>query len=666
MELLFDLVLILGLSIAVVYVFHRLGIPAIVGFLITGALVGPHGLGLIHGVHEVETMAEIGVVLLLFTIGLEFSLKELVRIRTMVLAGGAIQVGGTVAVTALIVCRLGPAWPKAVFAGFLLALSSTAIVLKLLQERSALDSPAGRTCLAVLIFQDLVVVPMMLVLPLLAGSLPGSGQPWPVMLVKGLIAVAVLVAGGRWAIPWALSKIAETRNREMFLLAVVGLCLSVAVLTWWAGLSLALGAFAAGLIISESPYGLQAVGSVIPMRDIFTSLFFVSIGMLMNPAFLFSNYSLVAGVAASAIVLKFVLVALAVFLLGQGIRVAAMAGLALAQVGEFSFVLSRSGLELNLLSPERYNLFLVVAVLTMAATAPLTAAGLRIGKRAPRWISNLGLGRLWSRDRMKKGASAPEPVRGHLIVIGMGLAGQNVIKASEAAGIPYVVIELNPHTVRKEKRSGKRILYGDAINPSVLEHAGIRQADVLVITVPDPRAVRRITAVAKGINPKLHIIARTRYLSEMEAVLDLGADEVVPEEYETALEIFTRVLRRLLVPEDEIGRLLGELRARDYDTLRSLPVAGCVPWASGLFGEMEIVTLRLAHDAPLDGISLKESSLRETHGVTVLAVRRDNKTVPNPDAKEVLTGGDRVVILGDKDKVAAAAPLFGPPLPGSD
>ena len=293
MSLLIDITIILILSLVVVYIFHRLGIPSIVGFLLAGALCGPNGLGLITNMHEVELMAEMGVMLLLFTIGLEFSLKQLLRVKFDVLIGGLFQVGGVVALSAWLARQGDFSWNVSLFMGFLAALSSTAIVLKLLQDRSSLGSPVGRLCLAILIFQDLVVVPMMLAIPFLAGGGARPSDSLPPLVLKGLAVVITLVVSGRWLAPWALSRVASTRSREMFLLIVVSLCLGIAVLTWWAGLSLALGAFMAGLIISASPFGLQAVGSVLPMRDLFASLFFVSIGMLIDPAYVGGHAGLV-------------------------------------------------------------------------------------------------------------------------------------------------------------------------------------------------------------------------------------------------------------------------------------------------------------------------------------------------------------------------------------
>lgn len=659
MTLLIDIIIILGLSLGVIYIFHRLGIPSIVGFLLTGALAGPNGLGLITNMHQVELMAEVGVVLLLFTIGLEFSFKRLLRIKGDVLAGGLLQVGGAIALAGFLAWQAGVSWNLALFIGFLAALSSTAIVLKLLQEQSNLESPAGRLCLAILIFQDLVVVPMMLAVPLLASGGPYGGPHWLPLFLKGLVVLGALVVGGRWLAPWALARVASTRSREMFLILVVALCLGIAVLTWWAGLSLALGAFAAGLIISSSPFGLQAVGSVLPMRDLFTSLFFVSIGMLINPSYIWDHPGLVFAATGTVLAVKLLTTSGAVLLLGHGLKVAGASGLALMQLGEFSFVLSQIGLKTGLLQQDMYDLFLATAVLTMVVTPFLLSAGFRLGDKSPGWVSAIGLGRLWSKSWRKETNSEGPALQAEMVVVGLGLAGRNVVKAAQLAGIAYLVVEMNPHTVRRETDSATNIVYGDASNPAVLEHAGLEKARVLVISMGDSIVTRNITAVARSMNPTVHIIARTRWEHEVEELKGLGADEVIPEEYETSLEIFTRVLRHLLVPEQEIAPLLAQLRKRDYGSLREVsPGNGTDHRLSGLFEDTEIATFRLEKESPLSGSSLGQIALRKKHGVNVVAIRRSGRVISSPGGDDVLQAGDLLVVMGDPEKVFAAAPLF--------
>ena len=346
-------------------------------------------------------------------------------------------------------------------------------------------------------------------------------------------------------------------------------------------------------------------------------------------------------------------------LLGHGMRVAGTTGLALMQVGEFSFVLSQLGLKAGLLNEELYNLFLATAVLTMMITPFLLSAGFRLGEMAPGWVSALGLGRIWSGSWRKDPSESGDAHQAEVVVIGLGLAGRNVVKAAQLAGISYLVVEMNPHTVRREIEARTNIIYGDASNPAVLEHAGLTKAKVLVISMGDSVVTRNITAAARSLNPSVHIIARTRWEHEVEELRELGADEVIPEEYETSLEIFTRVLRRLLVPENQIAPLLAQLRKRDYDSLRQVD-PGCEmdQRLSGLVDDLEIATFRLESGSPLAGSSLEKAALRRKFGVNVLALRRSGAIIASPGGEDLLQEGDLVVVMGDSEKVARISSLF--------
>jgi len=535
--LLYDIVVIFGMAITVIFICHRIQVPVIVGFLLTGVLAGPHGLGLVKAVHEVEILAEIGVVLLLFTIGIEFSLKNLLQIKKAVLMGGSVQVLLTILATFVIVRQVVPLLGESVFIGFLISLSSTAIVLKLLQERAEVDSPHGRASLGILIFQDVIVVPMMLVTPLLSGATGDLKESLVVLVVKGIGIILLVMVGAKWIVPQVLYQIARTRNRELFLLSVVVICLTVAWITSSVGLSFALGAFLAGLIISESEYSHQALGNILPFRDVFTSFFFVSIGMLMDASFLFERPGLIGLIALCVLVLKFFIAGSVTILLGFPVRVAILVGLALSQVGEFSFILSRTGIEHGLLAGNIYQIFLSASVLTMAATPFIIAL-------APR-LTDIIL-RLPLPKRLVSGIYPLTEIKidgkkDHLMIIGFGVNGGNLARAARVAGIPYVIIEMNPETVRNEQAKGEPIYYGDATQDAILQHANIREARIVVVAINDPTATRSITEIVRRLNPKVHLIVRTRYLQEMEPLHELGADEVIPEEFETSVEIFTRV-----------------------------------------------------------------------------------------------------------------------------
>jgi CPA2 family monovalent cation:H+ antiporter-2 len=653
--LLNDIIIIFGLSIAVLLIFHRLRVPAIVGFLLTGVVAGPHGLVLVKAVHDVEILAEIGLVLLLFTIGIEFSLKNMLQIKKSVLMGGSLQVLLTFLAFFVISRQIGLPFGEAIFMGFLVSLSSTAIVLKLIQERAEVDSPHGRTTLGILIFQDISIVPMILFTPLLAGATGNFGESLLDLVAKGIGIILLVVVGAKWIVPRVLYQIARTRSRELFSLTIVVICLTVAWLTSSAGLSLALGAFLAGLIISESEYSHQAFGNILPFRDVFTSFFFVSIGMLLDVGFVFKQPGLVALIVLGVLALKAIIAGFVTVLLGFPLRTTILVGLALAQVGEFSFILSKTGVEHGLLAGDIYQLFLAVAVLTMAATPFIVALGPQIADA----VTRLPLPR-----RLKSGLY-PVPwekvvgKKDHLIIIGFGVNGRNVSRAARVAGVPYVVIEMNPEMVRSEQARGEPIQYGDATQEAVLRHANIKDAMVVVVVIADPATTRRITEIARRLNPKIHVIVRTRYLQEMKPLYDLGADEVIPEEFETSVEIFTRVLSKYLIPKDEIEKLVGEVRSDGYQMFRSLSKESASFSDLRLhLPDVEISTLRIDEKSPLVGKSLAQTELRKKYGVTVLAVRRDSQMFSNPEVDLEFHAGDVLFVLGSPEKIAGVTGLF--------
>ncbi|UCF84106.1 MAG: cation:proton antiporter [Desulfobacteraceae bacterium] len=652
--LLNDIVIIFGLSIAILFICHRLRVPTIVGFLLTGIVAGPYGLGLIKAVHEVEILAEVGVVVLLFTIGIEFSLNRLLQIKKSVLMGGSIQVLLTLLFTFLIARQLGQPIGESIFIGFLISLSSTAIVLKLLQERAEVDSPHGRTTLGILIFQDIIIVPMILVTPLLAGATGGSGESVLVLVAKGIGIIGLVIVSAKWIVPKVLYQIARTRSQELFLLSVIVICLAVAWVTSSAGLSLALGAFLAGLIISESEYSHHALGNILPFRDVFTSFFFVSIGMLLDVGFLFKQPGTIALITLGVLVLKSIIASIATVLLGFPLRTSILVGLALGQVGEFSFILSKTGVEHGLLAGNIYQMFLAFSVLTMAATPFIIAL-------APRLADSILL--LPLPKRLLSGFYPVSEIKAlgkkdHLIIVGFGVNGRNVARAACLAGIPYAIIEMNPETVRREQARGEPIYYGDSTQEVVLEHANIKEARIVVVAINDPAATRRITEIIRRFNPKVRLIVRTRYLQEVKPLYELGADEVIPEEFETSVEIFTRVLAKYFIPRDEIERLVAEVRSDGYEMFRSLSKTSASFSDLKLqLHDVDISTFRIPQESPLIGKTLAQTELRKRYGVSVVAIRRDSQILSNPDADTLLQSSDVLFVLGPPDRVAEVAGL---------
>jgi CPA2 family monovalent cation:H+ antiporter-2 len=652
--LLNDIIIIFGLSIAILFVCHRLRVPTIVGFLLTGILAGPYGLGLVKTVHEIEILAEIGVVLLLFTIGIDFSFERLLQAKKSVLMGGPIQVLLVILVTFVVATQLGQPIGESIFMGFLISLSSTAIVLKLIQERAEVDSPHGRTTLGILIFQDIIVIPMILVTPLIAGATGGAGKSAIVLIAKGIGIIGLVIVSAKWIVPQVLYQIARTRSQELFLLSIVVICLAVAWITSSAGLSLALGAFLAGLIVSESEYSHQALGNILPFRDVFTTFFFVSIGMLLDIGFLFRQPTTIMLIALSILLLKSILACFTAVLLGLPLRTSILVGLALGQVGEFSFILSKTGIEHGLLTGNIYQVFLAFSVLSMAATPFIITV-------APQ-VADIIL-RFPFPKRLRVGlcpVSGIEAVRkkDHLIIVGFGINGRNVARAARLSGIPYVVIEMNPETVRSERAQGEPICYGDSTQETVLQHANIKDARIVVVAINDPIATRRITEITRRLNPKVHLIVRTRYLQEMKPLYELGASEVIPEEFETSVEIFTRVLAKYLIPGDEIEKLVAEVRADGYEMFRSLSkVSSSFTDLKLQLPNVEVSVLRVAERSPLIGKSLAEIEMRKKYGVTVLAICRNSQILSNPNVNMPFCVNDVLFVLGSPDKLAEVAGL---------
>jgi len=659
LSLLKGLLLVFALAIAVLLICHQLRVAATVGFLVTGVLVGPQGLGLIGSSKEVELLTEIGVVLLLFTIGLEFSLGGLLRIKRYVFVGGALQVVLSIVASFLILRYLGLAANQAVFMGFLLSLSSTAIVLRILQERAEVDSPHGQISLAVLIFQDIVVIPMMIVTPYLAGMGEETQGSIAGLILKGLGLIGFTFAATKWLVPAALYQIARTRSRELFSLSVLVICFAVAFLTHSLGLSLALGAFLAGLIISETEFTWETLGNIIPFKHVFTSLFFVSIGMLLDVQFLSERPGTILVVALAVMALKLVLVWLAVALLGFPLRTCIICGLSLCQVGEFSFVLFLTGSDMGLLEKELYQLFLDVSVLTMAVTPFAIALAPNIADR---------IGKLPLPAKVKRGfaktVSAGKKrrhriLRDHLIIVGFGLNGRNLARVAKVAGIPYLVVEMNPQTVRVESAKGEPITYGDASQEAVLEEVGIKKSRVVVVVISDPVATRKIAAAVRKENPNVFLIVRTRFVTEMESLYALGANQVIPEEFETSIEIFSRVLDRYLVPRNEIERLIAEARSGGYDMFRSLSRdALSFSDLKCQIPDVDITTFRVEEGSPIAEKTIAQIGIRKKHGVTVLAIRRGDQMLSNPEANTVIHAGDLLVALSEPSKLAHFAQLF--------
>jgi CPA2 family monovalent cation:H+ antiporter-2 len=649
-----DLAVIFTISLIVILAFHRLKLPALPGFIVAGVLVGPNALGLISDVQRVEALAEVGVILLLFTIGIEFSLDRLREMGRQAAVSGGLQMGLTIAGAGALAAAFGQHWQIALFLGCLVALSSTALVLKGLTDQGEIDTPHGRLATGVLIFQDICVIPIMLALPFLAGTAPGGLLGLAVALGKAAAIVLGVVVLARTVVPRLLAEILKTRSRELFLIAIILLGTLTALATAEAGASLALGAFLAGLVISESDYGHQALAELLPFRDVFISLFFVAVGMLVQFDFIRDHPVLTLSGVALVLGGKTVAAAVGPALLGYAARVALHAGILISQLGEFSFVLAKEGRILGLLPEQMYQGFLAIAVFTMLVTPFLLQGGTRLID---------GLERLVPLDRLLPGFRAPtigaaeQPLTDHVIIVGYGLNGRNLAAALRSIRAPYVIAELNAQTVRQARDRGESAFYGDATREEILRALGVERARMLVAAISDPAATRRMVRIARGLNPELYIIARTRYVVEIPELLRLGANDVIPEEFETSIEIFARVLSRYGAPRSDIDRLVEQIRASHYEALRGGTYPALDAVVAGV-PQMAMERIRLNSDSPLVGKTIAHSRLRTKTGALVLAVQRGGADIAAPDPMFRLAVNDVLVVVGQPEQLRAATELL--------
>lgn len=677
--LLSDIVIILGLAVLVILIFHRFNLPNILGFLLTGIVAGPYGLSLINAMHEVEVLAEIGIILLLFIIGLEFSITSLEKIKRAVFIGGFGQVVGTIFIIFFIAYFLGFELQKAVFLGFLFSLSSTAIVLKMLQEKGEINSPHGKVTLAILIFQDIIVVPLMLFTPLLAGVSENIWLSLLILLGKGSLVITLVLVSARYIVPKLLFQVALTKSRELFILSIVVICFAVAWLTSAIGLSLALGAFMAGLIISESEYSHQATSNILPFREVFTSFFFVSIGMMLDVNFLVENVGTILLYTLITLVLKGLIAGGVTGFLQYPGRTAIMVGLSLFQVGEFAFILSKTGIEYGLLSEEVNQYFLAVSIVTMGITPfiinklnAITERFIFIGNTrvfkparvAGNFLANSSADNL---GHTYDSFEHHEQLSDHILIIGFGLNGRNVAKAAQLSNIPYVILEVNAQTVKKEKENGEPIIYGDATTSTILHHVKVEKARVVVIAISDPYATKKIISCIRSLSKKPYVIVRTRFVMEVEENLNLGANEVIPEEFETSIEIFTRVLAKYLVPQNKIEKFIMNVRAGNYEMFRSLSLKTDEEYQENLkileendlgakfsvdLPGIEIAALQLTSvNKELFGKTLAELGLKNKFGISIVAIQRSETIITDITGETQIQNGDLIYVLGTPENI---------------
>ena len=655
--------LVCGALIA--YIGYRLKLVPIVGFLLTGVVIGPNALGLVGNQELVDATAQVGVILLLFTIGIEFSLEKLAQIKKLIFGGGGLQVGLTALATLGILMALGVPWQAGLFTGFLVALSSTAIVLKLLGSRNETNTEPGQASLGILIFQDLAIIVMVLLVPILAGQ-GGSAAGIGLALGKaGLIIVAALF-GARRVMPYVLERVAKTCSQELFLLSLIAICFGMALLASLAGVSLELGAFLAGLIVSESRFSEHAFGEIMPLQILFAATFFISVGMLLNVGFLISNLPLVLGVVVLVLVLKIVLTGISMKALGFGLSSSVAVAFMLAQVGEFSFVLERAGRELSLfpagLADTGSQTFIAATVVLMVLTPPLSQFGQRLARR----LEARRPAQPAEDEAMPPSETAetvPLPaqhatIENHIIVAGYGRGARRLAGVLHTAHLPHVIITLSPSRAQEAEDGGHIIVRGDATRQNALLHARIMQAKMLFIPDDDASFAHRVARVARTLNPTLRIVARTRHSATADTLLHAGTDLIVTEELEAIAQLFAEVLRDYQIEPAEVEHCLSVVRQEHYQILRESSGDGVLaPIGDMIIGTLDTRTITLRKGASVIGQTLEAIGF-EHRGLTVKTVHRGHTVVTMPPPTLTLNEADMITFQGTAETFARCADLF--------
>ena len=650
-----DLLAIFGFAIVILLLSFYLKIPPIVGFLITGVLAGPHGLALVSDLSLIEALAQVGIILLLFTIGMEFSLSKLQQMKKLFLVGGTFQVLLTILFTFIFCYIIGRTTSEALFFGWLVSMSSTAIIISLLDQKGESSTPHGKSSIAILIFQDMIAIPMVMLTPLLSvHQLADNNTSFLNLFLKGALVLSLVFFSAQKVVPKVLHSVAKTRNKELFLLTVLTLCFGVAWLTAAIGLSITIGAFLAGLILSDSDFNSEAVSHIFPLQALFVSFFFVSVGMLLDLKFVINNFWLVVALASAAIMIKTSAALITGLLLKLSLRSAFIVALTLAQIGEFAFVLAKVGIISGVMAESDYQLFLSVALMSLLISPFIIQYASQISFllfKLPYFRS--------LNSYMSAGPENSRLLENHVVIVGFGVSGKHLANSAKIANIPYVVLETNPETVKQQKRNLEPIFFGDCSQEVNLRHLRLENAKALAIMINDNLAAKQAVKIAREINPQLYIIVRTRFLTEVAMMHHLGADEVIPDELGTSIEIFSKVLRQYHIPDDDISDCIEKIRTDSYsifrnDTKKPYRLSDVKLELS----KMDVANIRIEAGSEFVGKSLLESNLRKNFGVTVLLIKRGQEVINNPQATDYLKENDILVLTGSTQSFQSLKKLF--------
>ncbi|HAX88814.1 MAG TPA: sodium:calcium exchanger [Cyanobacteria bacterium UBA11370] len=651
-DFILNLMTVLGSSAVGGYLAKQLRQPILLGYLASGLIVGPFGLKLLSEVNQIKPLAEIGVAFLLFALGVEFSIAEFKRVKDIAVKGSLLQMGLTIALVALLATLIG--WveglTQGIFLGAILSLSSTAVVLKSLTERGELNTLHGQAMLAILIAQDLALGLMLAILPAL-NEPEDIGRTILTALLKVLIFVAAAFAVGRWLVPPLIKSVARTESSELFLLTVIALCLGVALVTDQLGLSIEMGAFVAGLMISEIDYADQALAKILPLRDTFASLFFASIGMLIDPIILIQNFSLIIGLVTVVMLGKAAIILPIVLRFGYSFKTAFITSFGLNQIGEFSFVLALVGKEEGLLDQDKYLLLLG----TTAITLVLTPIWLKFSPRIADELVNLpGLAKYLRQFQDTKALSIPDTITDHVVVAGYGRVGQVIVTILQNQGYEILVIENSEAAIQRLRSQRIPYVFGDADSEMVLEKAHLEKAKALAIALPDPTSTRLLLKRALEFAPELDVVARCHHNSEIDVLTQLGAQEVVQPEFEAALEIGSHLLATLGENQSIIQSVIHAIRTNRYLSVRPERTVNLMQKdLSDAASEFNSNWVKLEPNSPLDGMTLAAANIRNLTGVTVMAIQQKDETLYYPKGRTVLKAGDRLLVVGEREELTA-------------
>lgn len=654
-----DISLLTNISVALLAAFaggllaRRIGLPTLVGYLFAGMLIGPFTPGFVGDIDDISQLAELGVIFLMFGVGLHFSFRSLWAVRKVAVPGAALQMIFATAFGFALTQFWGWSAPAGLVLGLAISIASTVVLLRGLMDRGLINTTPGQVAVGWLVMEDLATVLILVLLPALFQG--EGGNPWlgaGTALLKAAVFVGLMLFVGARLLPWLLTWIAHTRSRELFILAAVAAALGTAFgSAVFFGVSLALGAFLAGVVLAETSISHQVGAEMLPFRETFAVLFFVSVGMLVNPFYLFDNIGQVLLLSALIIVGKAVITLLIGAVIPASGKTLLVVAAGLSQIGEFSFIVGQAGVQLGVLTQDQYSLILAGALLSIMVN-PLMFRAMPLAERRLKqvpWLWNL------IDNQSIDPSLMPHGMRDHVVVVGYGRVGEHIVGVLERLDVPRLVVEIDAGRAAEFSRRGISTLFGDAANSEVLDYAGLEHARALVVTLPDEPATELIVAAARSIAPELPIIARAATTLGVGRLTKLGAQDVIHPEFEGGLEVMRHTLLALGYPNGDVQRYADAVRRDQYDTTHSTPeeeqvLEQLVHTVRG----MEIAWHTLEPDSPAAGLSLAEANLRARTGASVIALIRDQQLLANPKSSTIFLAGDLIGMIGDGEQIAAA------------